>query len=67
MRYRVECNRGSKYFSNAAEAFAYYAKCREKNLDVEIWLVDNRYIEKLGRFGAVQELLDYAHSDFPKH
>ncbi|MCL2797713.1 MAG: DUF3373 domain-containing protein [Firmicutes bacterium] len=67
MRYRVECNYGSKYFKTAAEAFDYFYMCKVRGYAVEIWTVVYCYIEKIGRYGAAQELLDYSRSKFPKH
>ena len=66
-RYRVECNFGCKYFDNAAEAFAYFKKCKTRNRDVEIWLVTYCYLEKANRISATQELLDYSLSNLPKY
>lgn len=57
--YRVECNFGSRYFANAADAIAFFKRKQAKNLDAEIWIVDYRYAEKIGRYTAKQELLDY--------
>lgn len=66
-RYRVECNFGSCYFDNAAKAFAYFKKCKDKNRDVEIWAVDYFYCVRAKRYSASQELLDYSRTNFPKH
>lgn len=59
IKYRVECNFGSRYFTNAADAIAFFKRKQAKNLDAEIWIVDYRYAEKIGRYTAKQELLDY--------
>ena len=58
-RYRVECNFGSRYFEDAARAFAFFHKCRRLNYKTEIWLVACRYLKPLNRYSVWQELLDY--------
>ena len=63
-KYRVECNYGSRYFSCAAKAFAYYKQKKSLNMDVEIWLVT--YIRNDSGYAATQELLDYSSSNMPK-
>ena len=37
IRYRVECNFGSRYFKDNEKALKYFNKCKEKHLDVELW------------------------------
>ena len=64
-KFRVECNFGCKYFNNAAEAFAYFEKCK-KNRDVSIWSVCYDFKRNINRVSAIQELLDYAFTKFPK-
>ncbi len=58
-KYRVECNFGSKYFEDAARAFAFFHKCRGMNYPTEVWLVSCRYLKPQGRYSVKQELLDY--------
>lgn len=65
-RYRVECNFGSKYFDNAAEAFVYFEKCKKKNRNVGIWIMTLSSIKKQNRIAVTQELLDYSFTHFPK-
>lgn len=66
-RYRVECNFGSRYFGLATKAFAFFKKCKGRNLDVEIWLVTYDVDQKVQRYSATQELLDYSFSGLPKY
>lgn len=65
-KYRVECNYGSRYFSNATKAFAFFKKCKDRNLDVEIWIVTYCIDEQVKRYSATQELLDYSFTNLPK-
>lgn len=65
-KYRVECNYGSRYFADAAQAFTFYKRKKARNLDVEIWLVTYCYDRSAGRFSAAQELLDYSLTKMPK-
>ena len=65
-KYRVECNYGSRYFENAAKAFAFFKRKMARNLDVEIWLVTYCYSISTKRFTATQELLDYSSTNMPK-
>lgn len=37
--YRVECNYGSKYFTNKLDAVIYFKYCVERKLDAELWTV----------------------------
>ena len=60
--YRAECNFGSRYFANAADSIAFFKRKQAKNLDTEIRFADYRYAEKIGRYTAKQELLDYSSS-----
>jgi len=56
--YRVECNHGSRYFTNGIEAFAYFQKmCRHGQISVELWLIVKEVTEKL--FSVRQELIAY--------
>jgi len=55
-KFRVEVNHGSKYFTNGAEAFAYFNKKCLRCMRVEIWLCTYEITPKL--FSAKQELLD---------
>lgn len=66
-KYRVECNYGSRYFENATKAFAFFKKCKGRNLDAEIWLVTYDVDEHVQRYSAKQELLDYSFSRLPKY
>lgn len=65
-RFRVECNFGSKYFNNAAEAFSYFEKCKSKNRNVGIWIMSLCYIKKSKRVSVTQELLDYSFTNLHK-
>ncbi len=65
-QYRVECNFGSKYFNNAAEAFSYFEKCKKRNRNVGIWLMTLCNLQKHNRVSVTQELLDYSFTKFPK-
>jgi len=54
--YRVECNHGSKYFTNGIEAFGYFQKmCRQEQVSVELWLIVKEITPKL--FSVRQELI----------
>lgn len=65
-KYRVECNFGSKYFTEASKGFAYFKQRKSRNLDVEIWLVNYTYDSENNNYSAKQELLDYSSSNLPK-
>ena len=59
IKYRIEFNRGSKYFKNAFEAFWYYENCKSRReYDTELWIC---IIEVCNGKELVvrQELLDY--------
>ena len=43
--YRVECNRGSKYFKNDDKASAYFDYMTACGFDTELWLVRHFYDE----------------------
>ena len=59
IKYRVECNYGSKYFLNGFMAFDYFQDCRERcehNVELWVYIVD----ECRGKTLSVrQELLAY--------
>ena len=58
--FRTECNHGSKYFTDIAEAFEYFYKCLADRKSVEIWRVIT--VETPNKkSAAVQELLDSVH------
>ena len=42
-KFRVECNRGSKYFLNDDKASAYFDYMAACGFDVELWLVRHFY------------------------
>lgn len=63
-RFRVECNFGSKYFNNAAEAFSYFEKNKKKNQNIGIWIINLRYSRKRRHISITQKLLDYSYTDF---
>ena len=65
-RYRVECNFGSRYFADVKKAVAYYYKCVDKNLDVEIWLVIYIHRPNVAKVEGLQMLLAYSGSFLPK-
>ena len=44
-KYRVECNRGSKYFKNDDKASAYFDYMTACGFDTELWLVRHFYDE----------------------
>ena len=57
--YRVECNHGSKYFTNGFEAFEYFQHmARTQNQSVELWLVIKESTKKL--YSVTQELIAYS-------
>ena len=56
--FRVECNRGSKYFTNAREAFAYFHKKVGKGFRTEIFIRITVIDRKL--FKVTDELLDHS-------
>lgn len=37
--YRVECNHGSKYFTDYDKAFAYYEYLQAQKFDAEMWMI----------------------------
>ena len=59
-RFRVECNFGCRYFSDAKKAKAYFNKCCSKHLDAEIWIVSYYFDESKKNYFAMQMLLDYS-------
>lgn len=61
-RLRVECNFGSKYFSDENKALAYFDGKVAENKDVELWL-ELYLVPRKGQPSIVQELID-SHSDF---
>ena len=54
--YRVECNRGSKYFDNGLVATAYFHLQVIKGHYTELWLIVKQTTPKL--FAVRQELID---------
>ena len=44
--YRVECNRGSKYFSDEEKASAYFDYMTACGFEAELWLVRRYYDEQ---------------------
>lgn len=67
IRYRVECNFGSRYFKDNEKALKYFNKCKEKHLDVELWLVSYLFCPLLDTFSASQELKAYSDRRLPIH
>ena len=65
-RYRVECNFGCRYFKDIRKAKQYFDKCVTKHLNVELWLVTYIHCPVAGKYAAVQELLAYSGTGFPK-
>lgn len=65
-RYRVECNFGSRYFTDIGKAYRYYNKCKAKRLDVELWQVDYHFCHSTGEVLALQHLIGYSGTDLPK-
>ena len=61
-RLRVECNFGSKYFSDENKARAYFDGKVAENKDVELWL-ELYLIPRKGQATVVQELID-SHYEF---
>lgn len=55
--FRVECNRGSKYFKNGIDAFKYFHAQALKGFAVEIYLRQVTVTRKI--FSVKEELLDY--------
>lgn len=49
IRFRTECNHGSKYFTDIVKAFRYFYKCVLERKSVELWAITTN---------ASQELLD---------
>lgn len=49
LRYRTECNYGSKYFTNIAAAFRHFYRCVAERKSVELWAITT---------AATQELID---------
>ena len=43
--YRVECNRGSKFFDVYDTAYKFYLYCCSKNLPTELWRVCSEFYE----------------------
>lgn len=58
-RFRVECNFGCRYFTELVKACRYFNKCRKKQLDVQLWLVNYYYCLEVDRYYATQELMAY--------
>ena len=58
LKFRVECNYGSKYFTNEAEALRYYHKCKRKPVNVELWKITTRSTPTL--YSVTQKLIDSA-------
>lgn len=56
-RLRVECNFGSKYFSDESKARAYYDGKVAERKDAELWL-EMYLVPRKGQPSVVQELID---------
>ena len=65
-RYRVECNFGSRYFSDIEKAYRYYNKCKAKRLDVELWLINYHICHGGTEVLALQHLIEYSGTNIPK-
>ena len=57
-KFRVECNRGSKYFTNDDKASAYLDYMTASGFDAELWLVRNYYNENGTLIKGEQLLLE---------
>jgi hypothetical protein len=57
--FRAECNHGSKYFTDIAEAYGYFYKCLADRKSVELWIVVTKI--RNGKVIAFQELIDSAY------
>ncbi len=61
--YRVECNHGSKYFSDCDKASAYYEYLQAQKLDAELWVVMLYYDAEGELVKGVQKLLSAESGD----
>lgn len=59
-KYRVECNFGSKYFSNMNKAYEYFFECMDRNLLAELWRITYKFCPALNRYLARQDLIEYS-------
>lgn len=60
--YRVECNRGSKYFADEDKASAYFDYKTACGFDAELWLV-RRYYDEQGTLVKGEQVLLESESD----
>ena len=60
--YRVECNRGSKYFSDEEKASAYFDYMTACGFEAELWLV-RRYYDEQGTLVKGEQVLWESDSD----
>lgn len=58
-KYRVECNRGSKYFTNDDKASAYLDYMTACGFDAQLWLVRHFYDENGTLVKGEQLLLEF--------
>jgi len=59
IRYRTECNHGSKYFTDIARAYRHFHKCATLGNSVELWAIFPAIaVRETAKRTAVQELLD---------
>ena len=66
-RIRIECNFGSRYFTDIKKAQRYFNRCVSKHLDVEVWLVTYIYCVAEDRYIGSQVLVDYSGVGLPKY
>ena len=55
IRYRVECNFGSKYFNRKLDAVIYFNYCRARKLECEIWQMKKTSLDSV--YSHIQVLL----------
>lgn len=65
-KYRVECNFGSRYFTDIGKLNRYLKMCSEKRLDFELWQVGYVYLVKEKRYVSAQILI-YCTKRLHKH
>lgn len=62
-KFRVECNRGSKYFTDEDKASAYLDYMTACGFDAQLWLVRHFYDESGTLVKADQQLLESETAD----
>lgn len=62
-KFRVECNRGSKYFTNDNKASAYLDYMTASGFDAQLWLVRHFYDENGTLVKGDQQLLESEAAD----